>query len=130
LLDIPSGVGWQRRGRTRLASVLRMMRALAISISVALVGCYHYEFVQRAPAPGESLVTHRERRPTWLNGLVGTGVTDTAQYCAHPVRTELRVEAIDVLVSLATLLIYTPHTLYVTCGTPLASPSTTAVKRS
>jgi hypothetical protein len=87
------------------------MRSHWFSITMMVVGgCYHYEFVQWAPAPGQTLVTYRERRPTWLNGLVGTGAVDTGRYCARPVRTELRVEAIDVVLSIATLLIYTPHT--------------------
>ena len=32
-----------------------------------------------------------------------------------PVRTERRNYGVDVLLSVGTLLIYTPHTLYVTC---------------
>jgi hypothetical protein len=31
-------------------------------------------------------------------------------------RTELRVTATDVAIGIATLLIYVPHTLYVTCA--------------
>jgi hypothetical protein len=44
-------------------------------------------------------------------------------YCDQPVRTELRVTAVDVLLSLVTVLIYTPHTLYVTCSMPPARSS-------
>jgi hypothetical protein len=61
-------------------------------------------------------VVHVERAGTWLNGFLGTGKIDTSQYCSDPIRTELRVNASDVLISIATLLVYTPHTLYVTCG--------------
>jgi len=66
------------------------------------------------------------RKPTWLNGFVGTGRVVTAKYCEDPVRTELQVRATDVLISIATLLIYIPHTLYVTCGVPLDDARTAA----
>jgi hypothetical protein len=91
-----------------------MQRALCLA-TVMLTGCYHYQFVQRAPAPGKTLVTYSERQPTWLNGFLGTGEVDARRYCANPVQTELRVEPLDVLLSIATILIYTPHTMYVTC---------------
>ncbi len=93
------------------------MRALvAFAIALSGAGCYHYQFQQAPPVPpGARLVTHVERRPTYLNGFIGTGKIDTSRFCAEPVRTELRVTATDVLLSVATLLIYTPHTLSVTC---------------
>jgi hypothetical protein len=78
------------------------------------VGCYHFSFEQR-PVPAVPLVTYKDRVPTYINGFFGTGTVETRRYCEHPVRTELRVTAVDVLVSMATLLIYTPHTLYTTC---------------
>jgi hypothetical protein len=91
------------------------MRAAILVVLLLSSGCYHYSFEQASTAPGRALVTYQARRPTYLNGLIGTGRVDTSRYCADPVRTELRVTTIDVLVSIATLLIYTPHTLYVTC---------------
>lgn len=100
------------------------MRVAPVVVAAALVsGCYHYAFEQRPPAAGEALQRHAIRVPTWLNGLVGTGRVDTAQYCARPVRTELEVRATDVLLSIVTLLIYTPHTLYVTCGDGPGAPA-------
>jgi hypothetical protein len=100
---------------------MRLLLAVAL-----LTGCYHYEFRQTAPpAPGMVLVTHVERRPTYLNGFIGTGRIDTSRYCDHPVSTELKVTGTDVLLSIATLLIYTPHTLSVTC----AEPPSTALAR-
>jgi hypothetical protein len=88
-------------------------------VAIALcAGCYHYSFEQRPQRPDEATVRHRHRAPTWLNGFVGTGEVDATRYCDDPIRTELRVRASDVLISIATLLIYTPHTLYVTCGVP------------
>ncbi len=104
----------------------RMTQAARLLVAAALVapsaGCYHYVFEHQAePASAqvarkpEALVTYSERVPTYLNGFVGAGKVDTGRYCADPVRTELRVTATDVLISGATLLIYTPHTLYVTC---------------
>jgi hypothetical protein len=107
------------------------MRHLVLAIGLVASGCYHYSFEQRAPAPGEQLVRYRERRPTYLNGFVGAGEVDTAKYCADPVRTELRVRASDVLISIATLLIYTPHTLYVTCArAPVARASSSGTSRT
>lgn len=104
----------------------RITQAARLLVAAALVapsaGCYHYVFEhQAAPssapatAKPQVLVTYSERVPTYLNGFVGAGKLDTARYCADPVRTELRVTAADVLISGMTLLIYTPHTLYVTC---------------
>jgi hypothetical protein len=94
------------------------MHHVLLSAALALTGCYHYAFEQRPAPPDATLVTHVVRAPTYLNGLVGTGELDTARFCAHPVRTELEVRASDVLLSVATLLIYTPHTLSVTCAVP------------
>ena len=107
---------------------------LLAAISAFSAGCYHYSFEHEgAAAPGRGAgagasghgvsrgeqargeVTFKERRPTYLNGFIGTGRVDTTKYCDAPVRTELRVTAIDVALSVGTLLIYTPHTLYVTC---------------
>jgi len=83
---------------------------------VALTACYHFSHELRPPMPGEQLATFSEREGTWFNGFVGTGRIDTAKYCRSPVRTRLEVSATDVLISVATLLIYTPHTLSVTCA--------------
>jgi hypothetical protein len=95
---------------------LRRGWVLSLAVAVSLTGgCFHYVFDQRAPRPEEALTRHAIRVPTWLNGFVGTGRVDTTRYCAQPIRTELQVRATDVLISLLTLLIYTPHTLYVTC---------------
>jgi hypothetical protein len=83
------------------------------------IGCYHFSFeLPRAGPATPATVTYRERVPTYVNGFVGTGKVDVSRYCADPIRTELRVEAADVLLSMATLLIYTPHTLFVTCPAP------------
>lgn len=94
------------------------MRAAAVLLVVAS-GCYHYTFEQRAVPPGTPLVRHQIRVAKYVNGFVGAGRVDTRRYCEEPVRTELKVAAVDVLLSIVTLLIYTPHTLYVTC--PAAS---------
>jgi hypothetical protein len=91
------------------------MRAALITVAL-LSGCYHYKFEQSVSSG--PLQTYKVRVPTYVNGLVGTGKVNTAQYCAKPVRTELRVETTDVLLSVVTLLIYTPHTLYITCPAP------------
>lgn len=86
-------------------------------------GCYHFRFQQRAtPPPNVPVVVHEVRVPTYLNGFVDTGTVDTTRFCDAPITTELQVTAVDVLLSVVTLLIYTPHTLYVTCpGEHLAS---------
>src|SRR3954463_396645 len=93
------------------------MRALAALI-VITTGCYHFSYENRPAPPGERLVTYREHTGTWLNGFVGRGRIDVHAYCDSPVRTGLEVSAGDVLVSVLTLLIYTPHTQPVTCPQP------------
>jgi hypothetical protein len=97
-----------------------MRRAVGALGSALLLGasggCYHYTF--RDHASGGAEVQYSERRPTYLNGFVGNGVVDTQKYCARPTKTELRVTASDVAIAAATLLIYTPHTLYVSCPVP------------
>lgn len=98
------------------------MRNALLAILLVATGCYRFAFEQNvSQAPG---VTHRVRVPTYFNGFVGTGRVDTTKYCAAPVRTRLKVTATDVLLSVATLLIYTPHTLYITC--PARDVTTTA----
>jgi hypothetical protein len=97
------------------------MRALGCALAAAATlasGCYHFSFEQRAPAPATPTVVYTERVPTWVNGFVGTGTVQATRYCERPIRTELRVTAADVLLSMVTLLIYTPHTLSVTCPAP------------
>jgi hypothetical protein len=92
------------------------MRHLALLVPVtAVLGCFHYVHEIHPPAVPEQTITHSERVPTYVNGFIGTGTVDARKYCDDPVRTELRVTAVDVLLSVGTLLIYTPHTLYVTC---------------
>lgn len=103
------------------------MRRLLLCALFATVGCYHYSHEIRQPASPGRTVVYKERVPTYVNGFVGTGAVDARKYCEHPVRTELRVTATDVLVSVGTLLIYTPHTLYVTCDAP--SPTASALQR-
>ncbi len=100
-------------GRAKLGPSLLLAAALAPT-----AGCYHYEFEQAPAAPDARTVTHTLHPATFLNGFVGEGTVDTRVYCEHPVRTELHVSAWDVLVGVATLLVYTPHTLEVTCPVP------------
>lgn len=103
-----------------------LVSALTALALCGSAGCYHYSFDQTRTVPDQDLITFTERRPTYLNGFVGTGVVETTRYCEDPVRTELRVTAVDVLLSVATLLIYTPHTLYVTCLRAASAASATA----
>jgi hypothetical protein len=84
-------------------------------------GCYRFAFEQRVAPTPEPVATYVERRATYLNGLVGTGRIDTTRYCPAPVRTELRASVTDVLLSVVTLLVYTPRTLSVSC--PLPTPN-------
>jgi hypothetical protein len=97
---------------------MRTSHAALALLWLATPGCYRYRFELRPEPPEARLVTHEERVPTYLNGFVGTGRLETARYCEQPVRTELEVTATDVLLSVVTLLIYTPHTLRVTCEQP------------
>ncbi len=96
--------------------------------AAAHAGCYHYSFdqnpdlveaVKAEQANGgrepSRFIVHERQVPTFLNGFVGTGTVNTDELCKDPIRTELRVTATDVLAAVGTLLIYTPHTLYVTC---------------
>ena len=116
----------------RTGSACRRLAALALGFgALGSTACYHYSFEQTpAGAGGTSsasgasgasssaaprTVEYEVRAPTYLNGFVGTGEVDTTRFCERPVRTELRVTGTDVAISLATLLVYTPHTLYVTC---------------
>ena len=107
-----------------------MRRAVVLFCFLSPLGCYHFAFEQRPPTsttfvtssdgsisarPPPRLVTHERTVPTYLNGFVGTGRVDTTQFCDEPVRTELRVTTGNALVSLLTVFVYTPHTVYVTC---------------
>jgi hypothetical protein len=101
-----------RGGVAQKAGVLLAAAALGL-------GCYHFSFeLPRSGPASPATVTYTERVPTYVNGFVGTGRVDASHYCNDPIRTELRVTAADVLLSMATLLIYTPHTLSVTCPAP------------
>jgi hypothetical protein len=94
------------------------MKRIILPALLALAGgCYHYTFAER-PRTGRPTITYSERQPTWAAGFVGHGRMDTAKYCAHPVKTEVRATALDVTLATVTLLVYTPHTLYVTCEVP------------
>jgi hypothetical protein len=74
-------------------------------------------------------VTYTQHPATFVNGFIGTGVVDAHLYCPHPIRTELHVSAGDVLISLATLLVYTPHTLEVVCPASEALPQDVTAER-
>ncbi len=110
---------------------MKLTRALllvtAMAAPLATGGCYHYTFEQRPMPRAQTygpygrerpVVRFTERVPTWFNGFVGNGRVDTNRYCRDPISTELKVTAKDVLFSALTLLIYTPHTLTVTCAVP------------
>ena len=99
---------------SRLFRAIRLVAPLGTLL--ALAGCYHYGF--RQDAETTATVTYVEHPPTFLNGFIGTGWVDAHAHCDRPIRTELHVGATDVLVSVATLLIYTPHTLEVVCPAP------------
>ncbi len=96
---------------------MRASCTLALALGLAGVGCYHYTFQSASTVGGaaQPAITYEVHRSTYLNGFVGNGQIDTRAYCASPIKTELRVTARDVAVAAATLLIVTPHTLYVTC---------------
>jgi len=82
---------------------------------VASSGCYHYAFDLGPPLGRTATITYVDHPATFLNGFIGKGRVDAQSYCEHPIRTELKVGATDVLVAVGTLLIYTPHTLEVVC---------------
>ncbi len=102
------------------------MRTACLVLALC-ASCYRYSFEHRVPAAGEEVVVHKVRAPTYLNGFVGVGRIDATRYCAEPLRTQLKVTATDVILSIATLLIYTPHTLYVTC--PASAQTATPAPR-
>lgn len=101
--------------------------ALLLALS-ALAGCYRFAF-QQEPDTSRSTVTYTKHPATFVNGFIGTGVVDAHEYCPHPIRTELHVSAGDVLISLATLLVYTPHTLDVVCPASEAPSQATTAER-
>lgn len=102
-----------------------MRRSSVLSLVVVAFGsgCYHYAFEQHPPRDPARVVVHEEHVPTYLNGFLGTGDVNVKKNCKEPVKTELRVTATDVLLSAVTLLVYTPHTLYVTCDADRATAS-------
>jgi hypothetical protein len=98
------------------------MRLVApVATLLALAGCYHYGF--RQDTETAATVTYVEHPPTFVNGFIGTGWVDARAHCERPIRTELYVGATDVLVSVVTLFIYTPHTLEVVCPAPAIQPA-------
>jgi hypothetical protein len=114
---------------------------LCTLFATASAGCYHYTFEFRrpplsaglAPVPGvaaydPNVIVYTERVHTWVNGFVGNGRLDVRMFCRNPIRAELKVTATDVLISAATLLIYTPHTLTVTCPAPPLSHDLGTIK--
>ena len=107
---------------------MRAVRTIALALLALGAGCYHYTFVDSdavAATPARYVRIYKVRRATYLNGFVGNGRIDTSAYCAQPLATELRVTAADVAIGALTLLIVTPHTLYVTCPVPeRPSPAT------
>lgn len=110
---------------SRLAPARSIVAPLALLLLATSSGCCHLAFEQNPlpvePAgtgPPPATVRYERRVATWLYGFVGVGAFDTGVLCAEPVSTELYVSAADVAVSIATLFIYTPHTLRVVCPAP------------
>jgi hypothetical protein len=108
------------------SGAVRVLRAAGGLTLLGATGCYHFTFEQEpakttitsageVTAPPRPTVTYEASVPTYLNGFVGEGRVATYAYCDRPVKTELRVTPYDVFLSMATFLVYTPHTLYVTC---------------
>jgi hypothetical protein len=91
---------------------------LLVVFSLGTSGCYRYAFELGREPTGGPTVTYVSHPATFLNGFVGTGSVDALAYCPDPIRTELKVSFTDVLVSVASLLVYTPHTLKVVCPGP------------
>jgi hypothetical protein len=108
----------------RVGSALAALAAAFILVDAS--GCYHYtidlrsapEATLNAPVEHQATVTHEERAATFFNGFIGNGRINARKYCADPLRVGLRVTALDVVISMATLLVYTPHSLYVVCEAP------------
>jgi hypothetical protein len=118
----PELQGWSELAEAASRSISSSVKGQRWLLVLALTpGCYRFAFEHGASHVSEPVATYVERRATYLNGLVGTGRIDTTRYCPSPVRTELRASLEDVVLSVLTLLVYTPRTLSVTC--PLPTPN-------
>ena len=89
------------------------------TIVLALGGCARATIREPELAPQG---THRAWTHTFLWGLVGDSEVDVRYYCpAKPARVKTGGDAASTLIGLATLGIYLPRVVTVTCSAPRAA---------
>jgi hypothetical protein len=95
-------------------------------LSLASVGCYH-AVVTTGRAPGDRVIARRSAS-AFLLGIIPPEVIDAGPECPGGVATvETRHSFVNVLLGFATVGVYTPVTIVVTCagtGAGAAPPPT------
>ncbi len=108
--------GWPRAA-ARLAAVVALL---------ATSGCFKATFINPTVVPGE---THEEWTDFFLGGVVGTEDFDVRDFCpGEAAMVATGGDFLTGLVSVATLGIYVPRKVYVTCAllpAPQAMPAAT-----
>ena len=106
----------------------RSLCCLALSLNLALPGCYSMTFVvAHIPEAVEVKEPVEVRNSFFLLGLAPTNDLDARAVCPHGTwQIEERTTFVDLLLTLGTLLIYTPRTSSYYCREPappaVASP--------
>lgn len=100
--------------KTRLSS---LSKVCVVALMVVASGCYS---VTSRPQGGFKVAgkpTFEERQDFYLWGLVGESHIDTTKICAksQPVQMQSQVTAVDALLGLVTLGIYSPESAKVWC---------------
>ena len=103
-----------------------MRRALVPIFMLALGGCYRDVHVEQREPTGTTFLTSSDGsitarpppRVVTFERTVSMGPVDTSQFCAQPVRSELRRTGGNMLTSVLTFGMVDPRTLYVTCEVP------------
>jgi hypothetical protein len=81
----------------------------------ALTGCYNITYVARSRTP--AAIAHEQKQDFFLWGIVGKQNVDVRALCpTGPAKIKGQQTGVEVLLAIITLGIYTPRSVFVTCG--------------
>lgn len=98
-----------------MTTMTRLRAVLAMATLTAFAGCYNVTYVAKTRTPAAAM--YEEDMKFFLFGVVGEHDIQTAQRCPSGLaKVHTKQTAVDVLLSIVTIGIYTPRTAQITCA--------------
>jgi hypothetical protein len=93
----------------------RLRELLAVGALMTLAGCYNVTYIAKTRTP--STMVQEEKMNFFVAGLVGTHDVQAGQKCPTGVaKVKTTQTAVDVLLTVVTIGIYSPRTAQITCA--------------